>query len=75
MQAPEIDVIRHALTGITLDDKYRLAHGRVFMNGLQALVRLPMLQQVRDAARAGRALETNVIKIVKISQIMIPVMS
>jgi len=51
MQAPEIDVIRHALTGITLDDKYRLAHGRVFMNGLHALVRLPMLQQVRDAAR------------------------
>ncbi len=29
----------------------------------------------RDAARAGRALETNVIKIVKISQMMMPVMS
>jgi len=51
MQAPEIDAIRHALTGITLDDKYRLARGRVFMSGLQALVRLPMVQRVRDAAR------------------------
>ena len=49
MQAPETDAIRHALTGITLDDKYRLAHGRAFMSGLQALVRLPMLQRVRDA--------------------------
>jgi indolepyruvate ferredoxin oxidoreductase len=51
MQAPETDAIRHALTGITLDDKYRLEQGRVFMSGLQALVRLPMLQRVRDAAR------------------------
>ncbi|TFG86435.1 MAG: indolepyruvate ferredoxin oxidoreductase family protein [Chromatiales bacterium] len=51
MQAPGTDAIRHALTGITLDDKYRLAHGRAFMSGLQALVRLPMLQRVRDAAR------------------------
>jgi indolepyruvate ferredoxin oxidoreductase len=35
---------------ITLDDKYRLARGRAFMTGTQALVRLPMLQRVRDLA-------------------------
>jgi indolepyruvate ferredoxin oxidoreductase len=37
-------------TGVSLDDKYRLAHGRVFMTGVQALARLPMLQQQRDVA-------------------------
>ena len=35
---------------ITLDDKYTLASGRAFMTGTQALVRLPMLQRVRDAS-------------------------
>jgi len=33
---------------IALDDKYALEHGRAFMSGVQALVRLPMLQRVRD---------------------------
>jgi indolepyruvate ferredoxin oxidoreductase len=34
---------------VTLDDKYSLARGRAFMSGVQALVRLPMLQRLRDA--------------------------
>lgn len=40
---------RHLLTdAISLDDKYTLAHGRVFMTGIQALIRLPMLQRQCD---------------------------
>ena len=35
---------------VTLDDKYTLRSGRVFMTGTQALVRLPMLQRARDLA-------------------------
>ena len=35
---------------ITLDDKYTLDSGRVFLTGTQALVRLPMLQRERDLA-------------------------
>jgi indolepyruvate ferredoxin oxidoreductase len=38
------------LRAVTLDDKYSLARGRVFLNGVQALVRLPMLQRQRDLA-------------------------
>ncbi|MEO7851454.1 MAG: indolepyruvate ferredoxin oxidoreductase family protein, partial [Rubrivivax sp.] len=33
---------------ITLDDKYTLNEGRVFITGTQALVRLPMTQRQRD---------------------------
>ena len=33
-----------------LDDKYRLERGRVFLTGVQALARLPMLQRERDRA-------------------------
>jgi indolepyruvate ferredoxin oxidoreductase len=33
---------------VSLDDKYSLSAGRAFMSGVQALVRLPMLQRVRD---------------------------
>jgi indolepyruvate ferredoxin oxidoreductase len=33
---------------ITLQDKYTLKEGRAFMNGTQALVRLPMVQRWRD---------------------------
>jgi len=40
------------LADVTLDDKYRLEHGRVYLTGIQALVRLAMLQRSRDA-RAG----------------------
>lgn len=39
-----------SLARVNLDDKYRLARGRVFMTGVQALARLPMLQRERDAA-------------------------
>jgi indolepyruvate ferredoxin oxidoreductase len=42
------------LARISLDDKYRRERGRVFMTGVQALARLPMLQAARDAA-AGLA--------------------
>ncbi|HZX29078.1 MAG TPA: indolepyruvate ferredoxin oxidoreductase family protein [Telluria sp.] len=37
---------------ISLDDKWTLERGRAFVTGTQALVRLPMLQRVRDQ-RAG----------------------
>ena len=50
MNAPLTDAIRAALERVTLDDKYSLEQGRAFMSGTQALVRLPMLQRVRDAA-------------------------
>jgi len=33
-----------ALRQVQLDDKYTVDHGRVFVTGIQALVRLPMLQ-------------------------------
>jgi indolepyruvate ferredoxin oxidoreductase len=35
---------------VTLDDKYSLQSGRVYLNGVQALVRLPIMQVQRDAA-------------------------
>ncbi|MES2770678.1 MAG: indolepyruvate ferredoxin oxidoreductase family protein [Pseudomonadota bacterium] len=35
---------------ITLDDRYTAHSGRVFLTGTQALVRLPMLQRMRDEA-------------------------
>ncbi len=38
------------LASVSLDDKYRAEHGRVFLTGVQALARLPMLQRQRDAA-------------------------
>ena len=52
MNAPLPDAVRRALETVRLDDKYALETGRAFMSGVQALVRLPMLQRVRDA-RAG----------------------
>ncbi len=39
-----------ALAAVTLDDKYLLDRGRVFLTGTQALVRLPMMQRQRDQA-------------------------
>ncbi len=38
------------IAAVTLDDKYEREQGRVFMTGMQALVRLPMLQRQRDVA-------------------------
>jgi indolepyruvate ferredoxin oxidoreductase len=45
--------IRTALDTVTLDDKYALDYGHAFMSGVQALVKLPMLQRVRDQ-RVGK---------------------
>jgi len=53
MNAPLPEHIRHALESVTLDDKYSLDYGRAFMSGVQALVKLPMLQRVRDQ-RVGK---------------------
>jgi indolepyruvate ferredoxin oxidoreductase len=39
-----------ALAAVTLDDKYLLDRGRIYLTGTQALVRLPMLQRQRDSA-------------------------
>ena len=39
-----------AETAVSLDDKYALESGRVFMTGVQALVRLPLMQRQRDVA-------------------------
>ncbi len=50
MNAPLPESVRKALETVSLDDKYALPHGRAFMSGVQALVRLPMLQRQRDAA-------------------------
>jgi len=49
MNAPLPEHIRRAIETVSLDDKYALPEGRAFMSGVQALVRLPMLQRQRDA--------------------------
>ena len=38
------------LADVQLDDKYTLEQGRVFLTGTQALVRLPLMQRLRDQA-------------------------
>ncbi|MBS0301290.1 MAG: indolepyruvate ferredoxin oxidoreductase family protein, partial [Proteobacteria bacterium] len=50
MNAPLPEHVRRAIESVTLEDKYTLDQGRAFMSGVQALVRLPMLQRQRDAA-------------------------
>jgi len=49
MNAPLPESIRKALETVSLDDKYALENGRALMSGVQALVRLPMLQKKRDS--------------------------
>src|SRR5947209_4087174 len=49
MNAP---VDHTALAAASLEDKYTLERGRVFLTGTQALIRVMMLQRARDA-RAG----------------------
>jgi indolepyruvate ferredoxin oxidoreductase len=39
-----------ALAAVTLDDKYTVESGRIFLTGTQALVRLPLMQRLRDSA-------------------------
>jgi len=46
--SPLPDPVRKTLETVSLDDKYTQEHGPAFMSGVQALVRLPMLQRVRD---------------------------
>ncbi len=53
MNAPLPEHLRRALETVTLDDKYSLNYGRAFMSGVQALVKLPMLQRLRDQ-QAGK---------------------
>ena len=53
MNAPLPEALRKALEAASLDDKYSLDYGPAFMSGVQALVKLPMLQRQRDA-RQGR---------------------
>ncbi|WP_423195446.1 MULTISPECIES: indolepyruvate ferredoxin oxidoreductase family protein [unclassified Cupriavidus] len=50
LTAPVSDAIRRALDNVSLDDKYTLERGRIYISGTQALVRLPMLQRERDVA-------------------------
>lgn len=51
MNAPILpDAARQALRAVSIDDKYALDSGRAYMSGVQALVRLPLLQRKRDAA-------------------------
>ncbi|UIF91220.1 indolepyruvate ferredoxin oxidoreductase family protein [Cupriavidus sp. UYPR2.512] len=50
MNAPLNPALLEALASASLDDKYTLEKGRVYMSGVQALVRLPMLQKARDRA-------------------------
>jgi indolepyruvate ferredoxin oxidoreductase len=38
------------LQNVSLDDKYKLESGRIFITGTQALVRLPIMQHLRDGA-------------------------
>jgi indolepyruvate ferredoxin oxidoreductase len=38
------------LTTVSLDDKYTAKSGAIFLSGIQALVRLPLMQRERDAA-------------------------
>ena len=42
------EYICKAMETVTLDAKYLIGHGRAFMSGVQALVRLPMLQGTCD---------------------------
>lgn len=49
MNAPLTPALRAALESVQLDDKYTLESGRAWMSGIHALVRLPMMQRVRDA--------------------------
>ncbi len=39
-----------AAAAVTLDDKYLVEAGRIYLTGVQALVRLPLMQRQRDAA-------------------------
>ena len=48
MNAPLSEQALQTLKAASLEDKYTVPVGRVFMSGVQALVRLPLLQRARD---------------------------
>jgi indolepyruvate ferredoxin oxidoreductase len=52
MNAPLTTSTQKVHDKVSLEDKYTQEQGRAFMSGVQALVRLPMMQQLRDK-RAG----------------------
>jgi len=45
---PPAETAAPSADAVSLDDKYTLEKGRVYISGTQALVRLPMLQKARD---------------------------
>ena len=49
MNAPLTESTHKVIDKVSLEDKYTQERGRAFMSGVQALVRLPMVQQPRDA--------------------------
>ncbi|ARP96695.1 indolepyruvate ferredoxin oxidoreductase family protein [Bordetella genomosp. 13] len=52
MNAPLTPAQHAALSSVQLDDRYTLETGRAWMSGIHALVRLPIMQRLRDV-RAG----------------------
>jgi len=48
MNAPLTESTQKVFDKVSLEDKYTQDLGRAFMSGVQALVRLPMMQQMRD---------------------------
>ena len=48
MNAPLTEATQKVFDKVSLEDKYTQELGRAFMSGVQALVRLPMMQQMRD---------------------------
>ena len=48
MNAPLTPAQAAALSTVQLDDRYTLESGRAWMSGIHALVRLPMMQRLRD---------------------------
>ena len=52
MNSPLSPAAGAALRAVTLDDKYTVDKGQIFLSGVQMLARLPMLQRARDL-RAG----------------------
>jgi indolepyruvate ferredoxin oxidoreductase len=49
MNAPLTTSTQKVHANVSLEDKYTQEQGRAFMSGVQALVRLPFMQQLRDA--------------------------
>lgn len=47
MNSPQTPALLHA---VNLDDKYTQNDGQIFLSGIQALVRLPIMQRQRDLA-------------------------